>query len=132
MGGSAYFRAMFEHPKYLESQSAELCLPPDSVEEQLLEPIVQYFYTGCVTINTENVESMIYSAALFLLEDLTQVSRDRSIDRSVQYLFRADKERSQMEFKNIPRVFIIMTVYYCFKISNTKSSHSILDHMQKS
>lgn len=73
MGGSAYFRAMFEHPKFLESQSSELFLPPESVEEQMLETIVQYFYTGRVLITTENVESLIYSAALFLLEDLTKV-----------------------------------------------------------
>ena len=71
MASSPYFRAMFEMPDHFSegTSKGELTLT-DSVEGDMLEPLLTYFYSGSIEITLDNVESMLYTASLFLLEDL--------------------------------------------------------------
>ena len=69
MGASDYFRTMFKSC-YEESQCDKLVLP--GVEEDDLEPIVNYFYTGSIVINGDNVGSLLSAASLLLLPRMIQ------------------------------------------------------------
>ena len=69
MAASDYFRTMFKSC-YEESQCCEVVLP--GVEEDDLEPIVNYFYTGSIIINGDNVGSLLSAASLLLLPRLSQ------------------------------------------------------------
>lgn len=69
MAGSDYFRTMFKSC-YEESTCDILALP--GVQESDLEPIVNYLYTGVITINGDNVGSILSAASLLLLPHLVQ------------------------------------------------------------
>ena len=69
MAASEYFRTMFKSC-YEESKCDKLVLP--GVQENDLEPIVNYFYTGVITINGDNVGSLLSAASLLLLPRLVQ------------------------------------------------------------
>ena len=69
MATSEYFRTMFKSC-YEESKCDKLVL--HGVEESDLEPIVNYLYTGVITINGDNVGSILSAASLLLLPRLVQ------------------------------------------------------------
>ena len=69
MATSEYFRTMFKSC-YKESKCDKLVL--HGVEESDLEPIVNYLYTGVITINGDNVASILSAASLLLLPRLVQ------------------------------------------------------------
>ena len=69
MAASDYFRTMFKSC-YDESRCEKLALP--GVEESDLEPIVNYFYTGVISINGDNVGTILSAASLLLLPRLVQ------------------------------------------------------------
>ena len=69
MAASDYFRTMFKSC-YEESRCDKLVLP--GVENDDLEPIINYFYTGVITINGDNVGSLLSAASLLLLPSLIQ------------------------------------------------------------
>ena len=69
MAASDYFRTMFKSC-YEESSHTHVVLP--GVEEDDLEPLINYFYTGTIQIHGDNVGSLLNAASLLLLPTLAQ------------------------------------------------------------
>lgn len=69
IAASDYFRTMFK-TCYKESQCDKLVLP--GVQPEDLEPIINYFYTGSITINGDNVGSLLSASSFLLLPSLIQ------------------------------------------------------------
>ena len=60
---------------YEESRCETLVLP--GVEKDDLKPIINYLYTGHISINGENVASLLNAASLLILPSLIQGKSDR-------------------------------------------------------
>lgn len=69
MAASDYFRTMFK-ACYTEANSDHLSLP--GVDPSLLAILVDYFYTGCITVTEDNVLGLLEASSLLLLPDLVQ------------------------------------------------------------
>ena len=69
IAASDYFRTMFK-TCYKESRCEKLVLP--GVQPEDLEPIINYFYTGSITINGDNVGSLLSASSFLLLPSLIQ------------------------------------------------------------
>ena len=51
-----------------------MILPESVVESDMLEPLIEYCYTGKMEISPDNVESVLYTSRLLLLDKLTMVN----------------------------------------------------------
>ena len=69
IAASDYFRTMLK-TCYKESRCEKLVLP--GVQPEDLEPIINYFYTGSITINGDNVGSLLSASSFLLLPSLIQ------------------------------------------------------------
>ncbi|ELT90250.1 hypothetical protein CAPTEDRAFT_151321 [Capitella teleta] len=66
-GCCPYLRAMFTNGMLETGQNV---VTLQDLDEELMETLLEYMYTGCVTISTTNVQSLLQGASLLHLTDL--------------------------------------------------------------